>query len=398
MSFLHVPTNMYHFGTIITCQTSFCPNVVAYVPPGSPETTINSRLRKSMCHLSVSGSGINNVIASLLATDPSREYQIEIILRISIGYDARIRYVELLNDITELWLIACRNEIIRNYAVRTRCLRLIADKARQSNESNDCSDHMKLSTYQQPHRAWESNHWEALLQYLRLIVNKTSKENLKPRKITNKIKFLQCNMQKSQHAQIDLNRRISNMNKEKEHFICCIQEPCSVRSKLISQPNTVQRFGKSVNPRTCIYTDVNTSAWFLEALSTKDITAIQVCIQKQQVLVVSAYLDSADSAVWSREMDKVVEYADGKNLGLIICMDSNCHSTLFGPDNNTRGKKFEEAVAGHNLVVENIGHVPTFHGGRARTCIDVTLTKKLHSTVLGWSVNTDYNGSDHNTI
>ena len=48
--------------------------------------------------------------------------------------------------------------------------------------------------------------------------------------------------------------------------------------------------------------------------------------------------------------------------------------------------------------MENIGHVPTIHGEKARTCIDVTLTKRLHSTVLEWRVNTEYNGSDHNTI
>ena len=297
----------------------------------------------------------------------------------------------------KLCLTIGRTRIVIYYAALLRNLRLISVKYNKDNDANGSSVYRNLSicTY----GTWTFNHWEALLRYLRLIVNKTSKENLKPRKkITTNVKFLQCNMQKSQHAQIDLNRRISNMNKGKDHFICCIQEPSSTRSKLISQPNTVQRFGKSICPRTCIYTDMNTNAWFLEVLSTKDITAIQVCIQKQQVLVVSAYLDSADSTVWSREMDNVVEYADGKNLGLIICTDSNCHSTLFGPDTNTRGKKFEEAVAGHNLVVENIGHVPTFHGGKARTCIDVTLTKRLHSAVLGWRVNTDYNGSDHNTI
>ena len=204
----------------------------------------------------------------------------------------------------------------------------------------------------------------ALLIYLRLLVNKTSKENLKPRKWSiPKVKFLQCNIQKSQHAQIDLNRRISKMNKNQERFICCIQEPCSTKSKLISQPNTVQRFGKTICPRTCIYTDSSMNAWFLEALSSKDITVIQVCILKQQVLIVSAYLDSSDGVVWNSEMERVIDYADNKNLGLIVCMDSNCHSTLFGPDSNPRGKKLEEAIAAHNLTVENIGHVPTFHGG-----------------------------------
>ena len=97
-------------------------------------------------------------------------------------------------------------------------------------------------------------------------------------------------------------------------------------------------------------------------------------------------------------MEAVVEYADRKNLGLIMCVDSNCHSTLFGPDTNSRGRKLEEAIAGHNLNMENIGHTLTFHGGAARTCIDVTLTKGLISAVLDWKVNTNYNGSDHNTI
>ena len=80
-------------------------------------------------------------------------------------------------------------------------------------------------------------------------------------------------------------------------------------------------------------------------------------------------------------MDVVIEYADSKNLGLIMCMDSNCHSTLFGPDTNPRGKKLEEAIAGHNLTIENLGHVPTFHGGTAKTCIDVTISKRLLSSI-----------------
>ena len=121
-------------------------------------------------------------------------------------------------------------------------------------------------------------------------------------------------MQKSHHAQIDLNRRISAMNKANKRFICCIQEPCSARSKLTHQPNSIQRFGKAICPRTCIYIDTKTEAWFLEALSSKDITVIQVSILQQEVLVVSAYFDSTDSTVWAAGMDDVVEYADDKNL------------------------------------------------------------------------------------
>ena len=60
--------------------------------------------------------------------------------------------------------------------------------------------------------------------------------------------------------------------------------------------------------------------------------------------------------------------------------------------------ELEEALASNDLNVENIGHVPTFHGGNARKCIVVTLSKNLRSTIYGWQVNTNYNGLDHNTI
>ena len=204
----------------------------------------------------------------------------------------------------------------------------------------------------------ECNNYEVVLQHLRQIVNKVSRENLKPRKgDEHKLQFIQCNMQKSQHAQIDLNRRISQMNKAQERFIRCIQEPCLVKSQLIGQPNSVQRYGKAICPRTCIYTDNKTNAWFLEAISLKDVTAIQVSILQQDILVVSAYMDSTNIMVWGNELDVIVEYAANNSLGLIMCIDSNWHSTLFGPDTNNRGLKLEEALASNKLNVKNISHV-----------------------------------------
>lgn len=78
--------------------------------------------------------------------------------------------------------------------------------------------------------------YEAGLRHLKVIVNKVSKENLKPRKEDeHKLEFIQSNLQQSQHVQIDLNRRINQMNKAQEHFICCIHEPCLVKSRLIGR-------------------------------------------------------------------------------------------------------------------------------------------------------------------
>ena len=87
-----------------------------------------------------------------------------------------------------------------------------------------------------------------------------------------------------------------------------------------------------------------------------------------------------------------------KKLGLLIGMDSNCHTTLFGPDTNKRGEVLEDFIAASGLCTENIGHNPTYESRNSQTCIDCTLTKDMHTSVLDRHVCQDYNGSDHNKI
>ena len=83
-------------------------------------------------------------------------------------------------------------------------------------------------------------------------------------------------------------------------------------------------------------------------------------------------------------------------------MDSNAHSSLYGPDNNARGDELEDFILAHSLAVENVGDTPTFETRRGpcniATHIDVTLTRDLHFQLDGWRVCQDYNASDHNTI
>ena len=59
---------------------------------------------------------------------------------------------------------------------------------------------------------------------------------------------------------------------------------------------------------------------------------------------------------------------------------------------------FEEFIFSNNLKIENVGQVPTFQTVRARSCIDVTISRDLPLTVTDWKVDCSFNGSDHNTI
>ena len=71
---------------------------------------------------------------------------------------------------------------------------------------------------------------------------------------------------------------------------------------------------------------------------------------------------------------------------MIIGMDTNCHSTLFGPKQNQRGYLFDELIANNNLIIENVGHSPTYESRGNKTCIDVTLTRGLRQTIKDWVV------------
>ena len=121
----------------------------------------------------------------------------------------------------------------------------------------------------------------------------------------------------------------------------------------------------------------------------------------RKVLLVSAYLDIKLEVIqdWFK---RIIDYANKKKYGILLCVDSNSHSVLFGEESNSRGEALEEFIIKHSLIVENVGTEPTFETmrktGPIQTTIDVTLSRGLPSTVVDWKVHREYNGSDHNTI
>ena len=76
-----------------------------------------------------------------------------------------------------------------------------------------------------------------------------------------------------------------------------------------------------------------------------------------------------------------MDYADSKNVEIIMGIDTNSHSTIYGDDTNSRWKDMEEFIIDNGLSVENIGKIPTFETIRGNlkmaTCIDVTLSRGL---------------------
>ena len=77
------------------------------------------------------------------------------------------------------------------------------------------------------------------------------------------------------------------------------------------------------------------------------------------------------------------------NYNLIIGMDSNAHSVLWGDETNSRGEWMEEFILDSNLTIENIGRKPTFIGRQ---------TLALNTESKNWKVTDEVTLSDHSLI
>ena len=71
---------------------------------------------------------------------------------------------------------------------------------------------------------------------------------------------------------------------------------------------------------------------------------------------------------------------------------------IYGPDQNPRGTDLEVFLFRHGLHVENRGTTPTFQTSVRSSFIDVTLTRDLPTAISGCTVDTRFNGLDHNTV
>ena len=95
------------------------------------------------------------------------------------------------------------------------------------------------------------------------------------------IEFLQLYLQKAKQAQIELGQKIRSYNHKQQKFICLVHEPQLYAGHMAGQPRNCKRYSITTNPRAAIYTDMSTQGWFIEALSTRDITVFQTMINNK---------------------------------------------------------------------------------------------------------------------
>ena len=209
--------------------------------------------------------------------------------------------------------------------------------------------------------------------------------------------FLQLNMKKAFLAAVELSKRAEG----KENLTCLVTEPYRYKEKIATVPPGMKIIGSKKSARAAIFHKGSNEMLPVDSLINTDCAVGLLKLKDNTVLVASVYLDITSDPVpgW---LSKIVDYADSKNYILLLGMDSNSHSVLYGPETNPRGEELENFILSRGLRVENVGDTPTFQTLRQScsiaTYIDVTLSKGMSGLIKDWLVDTDFNGSDHNTI
>ena len=207
------------------------------------------------------------------------------------------------------------------------------------------------------------------------------------------LKVSQVNLRKSSLATGLFSHELSS-----SPMIGFVTEPYTAFNKIVGKPleyNVFPELALDAVPRAALYIPRNVKTVGMPQLSNPDCQVAIIFLDICTVLVASIYLDINLEPTPSWLLN-LVSYATSKHYSLLLCMDSNAHSVLFGPTENERGRYLDQFIAENNLWVENCGNTPTFQTLIAESFIDVTLTKDLR--INNWRVSTEYNASDHNTI
>ena len=211
--------------------------------------------------------------------------------------------------------------------------------------------------------------------------------------------FLQLNMHKASAASAEINKRA--IAEKLDIFL--LTEPYSVKNKVVTLPKNYQLFPVSPQehtPRAAILVRNHFTVVHLDHLSNSDCTVVLIKQDQLSYMVASVYLDITKDPIPSW-LIQISEYAESKHYPLILGVDSNAHSEIFGsPTTNPWGEAVEDFIIEHGLDIANEGTTPTFETLRLERCIsfiiDITLTRSI--AVHNWRVDQSFNGSDHNSI
>ena len=196
----------------------------------------------------------------------------------------------------------------------------------------------------------------------------------------------------------------------KAPFIACLQEP--YRSSNLGLDQRLQIFrGTGKQPRAGIYASDGLNLSQVVNLCDNDTCTVLWTSRgpgnqpwnKHETVILAGYWDikKSNPPLWA----KAAEYARQRGAELLLQVDANAHSELFGatvvlPRDGQRRDKLEEFLEDHSLVPINKGSVPTWEARGTSSITDLFIASEtLARNLTHYRVHNNLtNYSDHHLI
>ena len=190
----------------------------------------------------------------------------------------------------------------------------------------------------------------------------------------------------------------------KKHPIILATEPYAETSNLLPKvhkdlvPFYYKKGDQRPRAAILVHKSLADKSWELTQFTTKDQIAIQLKHDKEDIILVSSYMDYTSSQCPPTELIKLVDHAKKQGLPLIVGSDTNSHHTIWGNrSSNKRGEDLLDLMVLKNLKWSNKGSTPTFFNTQGHSSIiDLTICNKAAEDLIdGWHVSSQFSNSDH---
>ena len=189
------------------------------------------------------------------------------------------------------------------------------------------------------------------------------------------IEVTQLNMQKARLAQIEI---LNKINKCKTPFIILAQEPYCYKSTLALLPQNTKTIpsDRSGNPRASITASNRLQMSEINELSHGDLAAGLITLEGKKTVIMSVYLDITQETV-PEQLTKAISYCKSKRFSILIGIDTNAHSDVWGFTSNRRGNELLDYIIQEGLELHNKGKEYTYDCTTGESIIDLTLSWNL---------------------
>ena len=150
----------------------------------------------------------------------------------------------------------------------------------------------------------------------------------------------QINMQHCKQAAANLHQQLASVGQM--GYIVLIQKPYLFCNRLVGIPRNCGICNiPGDRPRAAIVAAPGLDLWMVPEYSSSDVVTCLLrtgCDQTPELYVVSAYLDITLPGVVPEPLGRLVDHCRREGKQLLIGMDSNSHSTLWGCEDDNTGR------------------------------------------------------------